>query len=199
MTKSAFKSVALIAAIAFPLAACATGKTRSSFQIFQNPLSSAVASKTKTFKLYNQLDTILIMDAVYNDMDLRRAWVEQEAETRRLDDEARKEMIKKQEGENARHAQFIVALYTSEDEWNDLAKEDSRWALFINGENGAKRPASVEKIKLEKLNIRDNLPFETTFRSFYLVNFDREKVGAPPYELVMSGLLGEARLTWEGR
>ncbi|MGK7345954.1 MAG: hypothetical protein ACNS63_09125 [Candidatus Nitrospinota bacterium M3_3B_026] len=183
-------------ALAAALPSCATEKTSSRYLIGEIPLNRAVASMTRTARLYRELDTILIADVTLLDMGLRRAWVDQAAEAGRLGPSEKAALLEKEREENGASAQFLVALYTSEDEWNDLEKEGSRWSLFLEADGGLARPESIRKVKLEELKLRDNLPFETAFRSFYIVSFPREAAGGPPYTLGMSSLLGEVKLRW---
>lgn len=189
-----FFSLMFAAVAALP--SCATEKGGSKYLLGESRLNRAVAAMTRTAKLYRELDTILIADVVYLGMDLRRTWVDHAAEAGRLGREEKAALLEKEEEENSASAQFLVALYTSEDEWNDLEKEDSRWSLFLEADGELVRPESIKKLKPGALKLRDNLPFETAFRSFYIVSFPREAAGAPPYTLGMSSLLGEVKLRW---
>jgi len=193
----AIKRLSVLLAAMAVMAGCASGGSYSKYQFFENPLNAAVARNTKTAKLYQQLDTIMIVDVIYNDMALRKAWVEQEARARRLADDRKSALLDEQEKEDENTAQFVVALYTADEDWNDLDKKESRWSIFLKNDGDPVRPASIEKVKPEKLKLRDNLPFISSFRSFYLVSFPRERVTAKPFDLVMSGLLGEVKLGFE--
>lgn len=183
-------------ATAFMGASCA-GTARSKYQIYENPLVDAVRERTRTAKLYTQFDTILILDGTLYDMAVRRGKVDEEASLRRLGADEKAAMLRDEEADDAKEAQFMLGVYAARDEWNDLAEKNSRWAVFLDTSAGPVRPSSITKVEREKLALRDALPYTSTFRKFYIVKFPREKAGGAPYRLVMSGLLGEVAVSWE--
>ncbi len=178
------------------VAGCATESKYSQFQMSGSQYSTDVKKRLRTAKLYNQLDTVMIADVIYNDMWLRNAWVEKLAKANRWDEKKKNEILSIQKNEDSQNAQFIVALYTSEEQWNDLVEKDSRWSIFLETKSGSLRPVSIKKVLLEKLPMRDDLPFNPRFRIFYKVDFQREKAGELPYNLVMSSGLGVVKLAW---
>lgn len=193
--KAKFALVALLATA--PIAVSCAGTARSKYQIYENPLVSAVRDKTRTVKLYSQFDTILIFDGTLYDMAVRRARVEEEASLRRLGADEKDSMLKAEAADDAKDTQFILGVYAAKDEWNDLAEKNSRWALFLDTPAGPARPSSITKVERDKLALRDSLPYESNFRKFYIVKFPREKAGSGPYRLTLSGLLGEVSVSWE--
>lgn len=190
------KKILLLAFISMAFAASCAGTVRSTFQIHENPLTDVVRERTRTVKLYSQFDTILILDGVLYDMAVRRSRVEQEAGSKRLGAEEITSALKPEVAEDSASAQFVLALYTYKEEWNDLAEKNSRWSIFLDTASGPVRPSSITKVERDKLDLRDNLPFDPNFRRFYIVKFPREKAVGAPYRLMMSGLLGEVSLTW---
>ncbi|MBI5816215.1 MAG: hypothetical protein HZB29_11475 [Nitrospinae bacterium] len=190
---SLYAAAVMMAAL---LASCAQN-INSRYQIAENPLTTEVRDRTRTAKLYQDVDTILILDAFVDDESLRKAWAADDAHRRNLgpnEAKAAQENVMKDDGSKVN---FIMALYTAKDEWNDLAKADSRWSVYLDTHKGPVRPASVSKITLDKFYLRDNLPFEPTFRRLYSVSFAKNAIGNAPYRLVMSGQLGETSLYWE--
>jgi hypothetical protein len=157
----------------------------------------AVRERTRTAKLYSQFDTILILDGTLYDITARRAKVEEEASRRRLSSEEKEALLKAQAEEDAKEVQIILGVYTSREEWNDLADKNSRWSVFLDTPAGPARPSSITKVDREKLALRDSLPYTSTFRKFYVVKFPRETAGIAPYRLALSGLLGEVSVSWE--
>jgi hypothetical protein len=172
-------------------------RIHSKYHIYENPLVGAVRERTRTVKLYAQFDTILILDGTLYDMAVRRARVDEEASVRRLSPDDKAAMLKVEADDDSKEAQFILGVYAAKDDWNDLAEKGSRWAVFLDTAAGPARPSSITKVEREKLALRDSLPYEPTFRRFYIVKFPREKAGGAPYRLVMSGLLGEVSVLWE--
>ncbi|MBF0293122.1 MAG: hypothetical protein HQK86_13300 [Nitrospinae bacterium] len=193
--KSKFALAALLATA--PIVVSCAGTARSKFQIHENPLMSAVRDKTRTVKLYSQFDTIVIFDATLYDMDVRRAKVDEESSIKRLGAEEKDSMLKVETADDVKEAQFVLGVYAAKDEWNDLADKSSRWTLLLDTPTGPVRPSSVTKVERDNLALRDNLPYQSTFRKFYIVKFPRDKVNGAPYRMVMSGLLGEVSVLWE--
>lgn len=187
----------LLAAIV--MSGCATGKTGSKYQLFSDPLDSAVAASNRTMKLYHQFDTKLIVDAIYNDKQLRDAWVERKSESSNLSDGETKILSEAQDSDNMRYAQFFVALYTPEEEWNNLADPNSKWSVFLQPGAEPIHPESITKINSESLPWSSNLPFDLNFRTLYQINFPRDKSGFGAQKLHISSLLGEIKLTWEAK
>lgn len=194
MKPKIFLTLLLTAAPA--LVSCAD-RIHSKYHIYENPLVGAVRERTRTVKLYAQFDTILILDGTLYDMAVRRARVDEEASVRRLSPDDKAAMLKVEADDDSKEAQFILGVYAAKDDWNDLAEKGSRWAVFLDTAAGPARPSSITKVEREKLALRDSLPYEPTFRRFYIVKFPREKAGGAPYRLVMSGLLGEVSVLWE--
>lgn len=189
----------LIIAAGF-LSGCASGKKTAKFQMFENQYSKAVAKSARTAKLYSKLETALIVDAIHVDDWLRKKWVEQQARTRRLGDDEKSALLAGQMKKHENKVEFALAIYTSEDKWNDLAMENSRLTvMLISGEGATQKPATIKKVDINNLIILDHLPFEGRFRTFYMVTFPRDKVGAWPYNLSISSPAGDVKLTWEKR
>lgn len=193
--KSKFVLAALLATAPVIVSCAATA--RSKYQIYENPLVNAVREKTRTVKLYSQFDTIVIFDATLYDMAIRRAKVDEESSIKRLGDSEKDSMLKAEAADDAKEIQFILGVYAAKDEWNDLAEKNSRWTLFLDASSGPVQPSSITKAERDKLALRDSLPYTSTFRKFYIVKFPREKVGAAPYRLALSGLLGDVSVSWE--
>lgn len=194
MTK--FGGISLLLA-AIVMSGCATDMTGSKYQIFSDPLDKEVAASNRSGKLYHQFDTRLIVDAIYNGKRLRNAWVKRVSETSRLTEEEIKRLSEEQNSDNERYAQFFVAFYTPDEQWDDLADPDSKWSVFLQQDTGPVRPESITKIDSESLPWISSLPFDLNFRTVYRVNFPREKSGFGALKLYISSLLGEVKLTWK--
>ncbi len=190
--------VSLIASlvVALSFSGCATEKSYSHFNTEKGDYSSAVEKRLRTANLYKKFDTIMIADVIYNDEWLRTLWVEEQAKVKRLGDDDKKMLLRLQKREDKKEAVFLLCVYTAEDKWNDFSSRNSRWSVLLESANGVTRPTSIIKVRQENLQMRDNLPFNTTFRKFYSVTFLRDKIGAWPYKLVLSSPLGAVKFTW---
>lgn len=163
----------------------------------QSPLDQAISERMRSAKLYKNFGTILIVDAFMTDEALIDTWAVEYGRSNRLEGKELEEARAKQRKKLAGIKQFVIALYTSERDWNDLDKFNSRWAVSLKTSEGSFRATSVEKIDSEKLLFRDNIPFDHRFRKFYLASFPEYQAGSAPWRLSISGLLGSVELVWE--
>jgi len=189
-------SLLVVLAVVTALFGCATEKSYSKFGVTEGNYSTAVEKRLRTVKLYKKFDTIMIADVIYNDEWLRTAWVNDQAEVKRLGDDDKKMLLRLQKREDAKEATFVLSVYTAEDAWNDLAQRNSRWSVLLESDGGVTEPTSIRRVHQQDIQMRDNLPFNTSFREFYVVTFPRDKAGSWPYNLVMSSPLGSAKFTW---
>lgn len=182
----------------FIAAGCASDYAHSKFILLGSPLDAEVARQTRTAKLYRQLDTLMIADVIYNGRALRTAWAEQKAKSARLGEEQASGLLAGQMERNGEYAQFYVALYTPDSEWNDLDKPQPHWTVLLETESGAVNPVSIEKVKRDSVPWAGSLPFYPNFRTFYKVDFPRRLAGSGPLKLALTSLQGETRLVWDG-
>lgn len=182
-----------ITLLAAALASCA-GESR--FRVFASPLENEVAQWTRTAKLYDRFDTILIAGAIYNGQALRGAWVEETAKARRLGEAARQQALTRETEENAATAVFYLAVYTADSQWNAFAGDKARWTVDLTSPAGAARPAVIKKIEREDVPWLGALPFDPTFRVFYRVEYPRAAAPQGPVTLTLSSLLGSVEFVW---
>lgn len=187
-----------LALAVFMTAGCASDYAHSKFILLESPLDAEVARQTRTAKLYRQLDTLMIADVIYNGKTLRNVWAEQKAKSARLNEKQAQELLAEQMARNAERAQFYVAFYTPDEEWNDLDKPEPHWTVLLETDGGAVNPVSIEKVKRDALPWAGSLPFFPNFRTFYKVDFPRELAGSGPLMLSLTSLQGETRLVWDG-
>ncbi len=188
----------IIPAIIFTIfvAGCKSGDSRSSYDLFEHPLDDVVDEWTRSSKVYNQLDTAIIVDVIYNSQQLRQAWVAESAMSQELSSDEESELLQKELTEEKSVAQFYLAFYTAYRKWNNLDDIESDWKIFLDTANGPVGPVSITEVKPDTLPWQSNLPFRTTFRTIYKVDFPREQAGDGPHKLVISSLLGKAELEW---
>ncbi|VAX21676.1 hypothetical protein MNBD_NITROSPINAE02-792 [hydrothermal vent metagenome] len=176
---------------------CASDHEKTMFQLHYSQYSKEVSNRIRSAKLYRRLETVMIVDAVFIDKGLREAWVNQQSRARRLSEKQKADMLARQMDMDRSFVEFIIAVYTSEDEWNDFAEEDTRWTVLLDsGANDSSSPVTIKKVKLENVIIRDHIPFDPRFRIFYRIDFPNNSLGSMPYNLTISSPLGAVVLDW---
>ncbi len=176
---------------------CASDHKKTRFQLQSSQYDEEVSKRVRSAKLYRKLETVMIVDTVFIDKGLREAWVNQQSRAKRLSEKQKADMLAEQMELEKSFVEFVVSVYTSEDEWNDFAEKDTRWTVLLDsGANDSSRPVTIKKVKLESLIIRDHIPFDPRFRTFYKVSFPNKSSGSMPYNLTISSPLGAVVLDW---
>jgi len=186
-----------MAAAALAVSGCAADRTRSTYLLTADEVSRSLAGWTRTGKLYRQLDTEIIVDAIYFSGELREEWVKREAARKSLSAVETQGLREKQRAENDRVARFFLAVYTPGDERENLADTRSVWSLFLDTPSGPVRPMAIDKISANKTPWGTSLPFPVEFRTLYRVDFPREAAGTGSMDLALSSVRGGLKLSWK--
>ena len=189
----------LLAAVV--LAACA-GPGRSAVKRY----GAALDDSTRSDTIYSGIEARAYLYATYKTPGFRRAYIERYLEEYDLDEDYREALIASEDERSARTNEFFIALYTPEDEWNDLDRKDSVWKLYLEDSSGARlTPLSITKVDGRDPLIREFFPFFDLWSSAYTVEFPKySAAGLEPFpgkeaesmRLIITGPLGRGELTW---
>jgi len=167
-----------------------------------------VARWTQSDRLYNQLETIAGMDAFYRSWLVRKSFVEEYAQAMLLPDSEKQEKLKFEREDSERFEDFLLAVYTGKEEWNDLEKNNSIWSLFLTYESSARlQPYRIERYDPDPAVRERFYPFMSPWKKVYRVRFLRpapavEGAAAQGYQgpirLVVTGFLGQMAFSWGG-
>jgi len=112
-----------------------------------------------------------------------------DAERARLEDAARAHSL--------RQERFVLVVYTREPGWNDLDRPDTKWRVFLEADGQRLVPDEIRKIKRRRYVYERLFPALDGFREVYEVHFPgRPATARGPEQLVVTGELGTASLTW---
>lgn len=153
---------------------------------------------TRSKVLYKKFDTILVIDALYKSPLFKAAFIDQIAASKLLTDIEKEKLIDKK----GKYLEFLIAVYTGDEEWNDLDKEDAEWTIILEDKNGnLLRPKAVETIKHTDIPLQDLYTFITPWKRLYTVKFDRKEVAVDTNSthitLFVSSIMGRVELVWE--
>lgn len=154
---------------------------------------------TVTKKVYEDLETRLIVSTTYRSGAFRAHYVDEYARRYLLDAAQREDMLSKSLKEAERYHEFVFAAYTSETRWNDFSRRQSIWRLRLYDDQGnAVEPLVVTKPKQDDPLLRAFYPYFTLWSRFYVVKFPREGLSpdAKTLKLQMTSALGAAEMTY---
>jgi len=163
---------------------------------------------TQSGRLYRQMETIALMDALYLSRPVRESFIKEYGQVMLLAESEMQEKLKFEREESERFEDFLLAVYTGKGEWNDLEKGNSIWSLYLVYESGARlQPYRIEHYDPDPAQRERFYPFMSPWKKVYRVRFLRPAPaagGTPaeiyrgPLRLVMTGFLGQMTFFWDG-
>lgn len=182
------------------LGSCSTtGKSAMKFSLEKSKFTETVTQWTRNGKIYSNLDTIMLVDALYQDWTVRQEYISELSRQSFLTEEKERELYDELKKKNEEVVEFMVAVYTPDTNWNDLEKENSIWNIFLQAHEGPRiSPSSIKKISQRKIPLKRFYPFITVWRTVYQVEFPKEEFSEDSKEmsLILGGMLGAIRLVW---
>lgn len=172
-----------------------------------SPYRHEVNIWTRTGSLYDHLETVALVSVLYESWPVRKAYAEAVSQAQLLTGPEEQERVKFERKESERFEDFLIALYTGKEEWNDLGKDHSIWSLYLIYESGARlQPYQVELYTPDPAVRARFYSFMSPWMKIYRVRFlkpapspggvtARDYRG--PRRFVLTGFLGEINLTWE--
>ena len=160
---------------------------------------------TRSVRVYEDLDTRIYVSATYRVSALRRAYVEEYAERYLLSEDLKEGLLRKEMEEAEGVNEFFLAVFTPDERWNDLDREDSVWSLYLVDDRGRRLlPISIRRIREEDPVIREFYPSLDLWSFGYMVRFPAYTEDGEPFPgpdtrsvtLIITGALGRAELTW---
>lgn len=161
--------------------------------------STALVDWSRTEKVYEKLETRLIVNATYRSGAFRAAWADEYARRYLLSDSERDEVKRREHGDSESYHEFFFAAYTPETRWNDFSRRDSMWRLRLFDDAGnAVEPLVVTKVKNDDPKAHAFYPYFTLWTKGYVVKFPRSGLSPDSKTLrfqLASGV-GAAELTY---
>lgn len=209
-------SILLFILLAFTVTGCYSSKKHvSSREAIKSSINSTddsdyydILSKwSRSDKLFKRLDARLHINATLKSTEFRRAYVEEYAHRYRFDDDKKAVLLKNElESYNA-YNEFFISTYTPRDNWNDFAKKDSIWQLYLqDGEGRRAEPAEIEELDPKDVLLNEFFPYIDPWSKVYLVRFPRfDTNGTIPIgdresaelTLVIVGIKAKGALVWD--
>lgn len=126
---------------------------------------------TQSAKIYQGLDDKMFVTATYHAPELRRAFALAFPDIYGHGGKITRRELVDLTGGVEQHHNFLLAVYTPNNRWNDLGRDDSIWRLALRGSNDIEvGPDEIIPIKVDE-NLRAVYPYITRFDKVYLVRF----------------------------
>ncbi len=179
-------------------AGCAGKQTNVDFTFLPERILGDVRKNVRTEKVYRDLDTILIADVFYYDQRIKRDFIQTSLVKEWIDAEQAEKMLAESKANEQKEVEFIAGVYTGDKRWNDFEKQNSIWKVSLQTPDGRWIvPASIEKLKLDKMRDAHLFPFITEWKYVYRIAFPKQEMaGAANYTLRFTSMVGEATFTW---
>lgn len=172
-----------------------------------SPYREEVNRWTRTGELYNQLDTVALVNVLYESWPVREAYAKAQARAQLLTGPETREKLKFEREQSERFEDFLVALYTGRDAWNDLDQSDSVWSLYLIYASGVRlQPYQIEPYTPDPAVKARFYSFMSPWMKIYRVRFLKPAPSPGgvtlrdyrgPRRLVLTGFLGEIVLSWK--
>lgn len=186
------------ALLLFSAVACAGKRITVDFTLIPDRIQDEVRRNVRTEKVYRDLDTILIADVLYYDQRIKQDFIQTALIKEWIDAEQAQKMLAESKVNEQKEVEFIAGVYTGDKRWNDFEKENSIWKVALRTPDGRWiTPASIEKLKLDKMKDSHIFPFLNEWKFIYRITFPKgELAGAADYTLRFTSMVGEAAFSW---
>jgi hypothetical protein len=151
-----------------------------------------------TEKVYDKLETRLIVSSTYKSAAFRDAWADEYSRRYLLSDADRDELKRREHADAESYHEFFFAAYTPESRWNDFSKRESIWKLRLFDDAGnSTEPLVVTKIKNDDPKLHAFFPYFTLWTKGYIVKFPKSGLSSDSKSLRIqfASALGAAELT----
>ncbi len=162
-------------------------------------------TREESLILYTELERALTVTATFESWDFRWAYVIRYAQDHRLTIPQRQRLLSERLNESRKHHQFFVALYGSQQKFNDLTKADSAWIVrLIDATGNETAPSQIESIRRPNILERRYFPYNSVWRKAFRIRFPAASGGRATISndaawvgLRFAGPWGNTDLIWE--
>lgn len=155
---------------------------------------------TSSDRVYEDLETRILVTSVYRAWSYRDAYVDEVARRDVMPTDEREQMKAEEKAGWEIYHSFVITLYTPETRHSELTlDEDKVWTLRLYDSKGN----HTEPVVISRIDTRDKTFYEYLPRNLwgrtYLVKFPRERLMPRPTGLTlqMSGALGVAEMKFD--
>lgn len=150
------------------------GNAEATADVKRREYYAALDRWSGTHKVYEQLETRLIVSSTYKSGAFRDAYADEYARRYLLSDAERDDLKRREHDDAQSYHEFFFAAYTPESRWNDFSKRESIWKvrLFDDAGNWIE-PLVVTRIKNDDPKLHAFFPYFTMWTKGYIVKFPK--------------------------
>lgn len=168
----------------------------------QDPYPAVLEQWTSRAKVYRGLDFMLEVTGTYKSAPFRRAYAEKFARDFQLSPQATAKMLSDEKAMAEKNIEFILAVSAPDEKKDNLKAGDSAWRIFLASESmGQIKPFEIRLVKKRTARLEEFYPYISPWAKVYLVRFlaPPHPPLSEPLDLVLTGVLGSARLTFQAK
>lgn len=150
---------------------------------------------TRTFALYDNLDTRAFLRAVWQSPAFVEARVRREGLFKAMSPDEVAAALRAEQARCAEATEFFLGVHVNESKYDDFSRPGSMWrlALLVHGTSLA--PLSVERLGRTSVEMRSLYSWMEPFWVGYRVRFPRVEVVPPQgFTFLLASAVGQARL-----
>ena len=155
---------------------------------------------TREGSIHKGLGTELLVTATYECEEFRTAFVKEYGRLYMQSPQESQKMIDDQARAARDYDGFLVSIYTPKREWDDFAKKDSLWKVYLIRDGSMKtEPLEIRKVKRDRAMSEVFYPFISAWTSIYVFRFEKKNQlqASQSLDLVLASPSGSATLRWD--
>ncbi len=163
-------------------------------------------SWTRVEKVYDGIEPRLILKATYKNRLFRYAYIDRYVDDYKLGPRYKEAMRKKALELSLLYNEFVFAVHTPTESWNDFDKRNSIWKLYLEDNLGNRlTPISIDKLDAKDPLLREFFPYIGLWSSIYIVRFPKYSesgtesipgAGTDYLRLTVAGTMASGELEW---
>jgi len=166
----------------------------------QGPYHDTYERWTRCATVYHDLSLVIEARATLRTPQFQQAYLRRYAEDYKLPAADLNRLLADEAAQQGRGVRVLLVARTGKREWNDLAKTDSVWKIYLQNESGERLPLT-DKRHLENRTETAGFFYLEPWDEAYALTFggenDAARFATGRLTLVVASVLGQAEFCWD--
>jgi len=166
----------------------------------QGPYHDAYERWTRCATVYHDLSLVIEARATLRTPQFQQAYLRRYAEDYKLPAADLNRLLADEAAQQGSGVRVLLVAQTGKREWNDLAKTDSVWKIYLQNESGERLPLT-DKRHLENRTETSGFFYLEPWDEAYALTFggenDAARFATGRLTLVVASVLGQAEFCWD--